>query len=273
MADLITEKSKAQIENPNAAADKDLLSHLLKAHNDVKEMGIVGAHEVTDDNLTDIVMSLFVAGFDTTSITLASSLYLLAQNPRTQEHCVKEIQNVKDGDLSDPDSFPYCKAVILEALRLYPPAVMTIRTLSKPITLEGGLVVPKGTDVTIPIYGIQHDESIFPRPDEFRPDRWVSQETTKDGKAQWVERSASATSNEEGEILAGNRNAMLAFSSGGRNCVGMKFATQEAVLALATLLKGLEFKPVEGFKLRTSTKSLLHKPDNGVLLNVSVRSG
>ena len=269
LADLIAEKRKVQRENPHAAASKDLLSHLLKAHNDVQDMDIVGARQITDDNLTDITMSLFVAGFDTTSITLSCALYLLAQHSQVQENCAKEILHAtKEGAMADPDNFTYCKAVILEALRMYPPAVITLRTLSKPMTLSGGLVVPQGTDVTVPIYSIQHDESIFPRHDEFLPDRWVHEKTI-DGNNSWVERSEE---DGEGDVPAGNRHALLAFSAGGRNCVGMKFAMQEAVLALANLLQGLEFKQVPGFELKTSTKSLLHKPDNGVHLNVSIRS-
>lgn len=262
LADLINEKRKA-LDSGDAAPSKDLLSHLLKAHNDVQDMDFVSTNQVTDDNLTDIVMSLFVAGFDTTSITLACSLYLLAHNPEMQEHCVKEIRQSK-GQLENPEDLVFCKAVIWEALRKYPPAVVTLRTLTKPVTLSGGLVVPKGTDVTIPIYGIHHDEAIFPQPEDFRPDRWVFQ----DEKGHWVERSVD---DDSGSITAGNRHAMLAFSAGGRNCVGMKFATQEAVIALANLLNGLEFEAVAGFELKTSTKSLLHKPDNGVLLKVSAR--
>jgi cytochrome P450 len=263
LADLIEAKRKAQIDNPDAATAKDLLSHLLKAHHDVQSTGIVEPGKVTDDNLIDIVMSLFVAGFDTTSITLACCLYMLALNPQAQENCVREIQNTK-GNLLDPEDLVYCKAAIWEALRMYPPAVSTLRTLSKPMEISGGVVLPKGTDVLIPIYAFHHDETLFARPHEFRPDRWVSEE-----KGRWIERNVT---DDAGAIPAADRAAMMAFSAGGRNCVGMKFAQQEAVIALANLLNGLEFKPVVGFELKTSTKSLLNKPVNGVRLHVRTRA-
>jgi cytochrome P450 len=263
LADLIEEKRKAQVDNPNAATAKDLLSHLLQAHHYVQSTGIVESGQVTDDNVTDIVMSLFVAGFDTTSITLACCLYMLAHNPQAQENCVLEIKNTK-GDLVDTEDLVYCKAAIWEALRMFPPAVSTLRTLSKPMEISGGVVVPKGTDVVIPIYALHHDETLFAHPHEFRPDRWVSNE-----KQRWIERNASDNT---GAIPAADRAAMMAFSGGGRNCVGMKFAQQEAVIALANLLNGLEFTPVVGFEMKTSTKSFLHKPVNGVRLNVSTRA-
>lgn len=259
LAGLIEEKRKAM--KNGKATGKDLLSHLLQAHSDIQDMEIA---TVTDDNLTDIVMSLFVAGFDTTSTTLACSLYLLAQHHEMQDQCVNEIQT-STGDLVNPEDLLYCKAVIWEALRMYPPAIGTLRTLSKPVTLSGGLEVPAGTDVTIPIYGIHHDETLFPQPNEFRPDRWVSQ----DSEGKWVERGDD--DGDAASIAPGNRHAFLAFSGGGRNCVGMKFASQESVLALANLLNGLQFDAVPGFELKTSVKSLLHKPDNGVLLKVRVR--
>ncbi|CAB9526863.1 Leukotriene-B(4) omega-hydroxylase 2 [Seminavis robusta] len=265
LTNLITEKRKSIEESHASETDKDLLTHLLKAHNTAKSMGIVEAEQVTDDNLTDILMSLFSAGYDTTSMTLCTALYLLAQHPQAQEHCVREIQNTKGG-LVDPHDLVYCRAVILEALRMYPPVVTTLRTMTKPVELSGGLVIPKDSDEFVPIYGIHHDENLFALPSEFRPDRWVSAEEGKEGC--WMERSAL---DDSGEIPAANHSNLLAFSAGGRNCVGMKFAIQEAVLVLANLLKGLEFAAVPSFELKSSNQVILHKPDNGVLLNVSTR--
>ncbi|CAB9530336.1 Cytochrome P450 [Seminavis robusta] len=232
LTNLITEKRKSIEESHASETDKDLLTHLLKAHNTAKSMGIVEPEQVTDDNLTDILMSLFSAGYDTTSMTLCTALYLLAQHPQAQEHCVREIQNTKGG-LVDPHDLVYCRAVILEALRMYQ------------------WLLPS---------------NLFALPSEFRPDRWVSAEEGKEGC--WMERSAL---DDSGEIPAANRSNLLAFSAGGRNCVGMKFAIQEAVLVLANLLKGLEFAAVPSFDLKSSNQVILHKPDNGVLLNVSTR--
>ena len=200
---------------------------------------------------------------DTTSVTLTFALYLLAQNPEVQQRCAEEVKAATD--CHTVEELVYTKAVIWEALRLFPAAILTNRTLSKPLELDGGFVVPEGTRVFIPIYSIHHDASNFPKPEEFRPDRWAKHDEVA---KRWVERDDG---DESGTIDVGNKKAFLAFSSGGRNCVGQKFATQEAIIVLATLIKGLEFGPVDGYELETTDKDLILKPANGMPLNVEIR--
>ena len=197
-------------------------------------------------------------------MTLAFALYLLAQNQDVQQRCVEEINAVKMAE--NVEELVYCKAVIWEALRLYPAAVRSTRTMSKDLPLQGGLVVPAGTRVVIPIWSIHHNESIFPHPEEFRPDRWAKQE---DDKVCWAERDEADQSS---DIPVGDRKAMLAFSAGGRNCVGQKFAIQEAVIVLAELLRGLKFAPKDGYELKTTIKDLILKPIHGMPLKVQIRA-
>lgn len=201
---------------------------------------------------------------DTTSVTLTFALYLLATNPNVQQQCVEEIKMVKN--CHNVEDLVYTKAVIWEALRLFPAGNRTNRVLAKPLELSGGFVAPAGTRIFIPIYCIHHDHRNFPQPEAFRPDRWVKEDESED---RWVEREET---DETGDIAAGNRKAFLAFSSGGRNCVGQKFATQEAVVVLATLLKGLKFSPVNDYVLETTDKDLILKPVNGVPLKVETRA-
>lgn len=351
LSNLITEKRQA-IENErqegitkSSTSGKDLLSHLLRSHAEIKKSNTleVAQDEITDDDLIDVVMTNFVAGYDTTSIALGFALYLLAQHPNIQDECYQEVMkntssNDNDED-DDPNKLQYCKAIILEALRLFPPAIRTNRTVKKPITLQGEFVVPVGTEVYIPIYDIHYNEQYFPSPTSFRPDRWVSKQS--DGN--WIERgdesSLSSTNDNSpkkedqkdvsttmtingnssngnaaqstadnkksttprrnvmgarvkraysGEfagppssentnatkptIVAGNKSALLAFSAGARNCVGYKFALQEATIVLANLIKEIKFNLVPGFTLKTSTKALLHKPENGLPLLLSIRT-
>lgn len=177
---------------------------------------------------------------------------------------MEEIKSVKS--TANVEELVYTKAVIMEALRLHPAATRTNRVLAKPIELSGGFVAPVGTRIFIPIYSIMRDEKNFPQPDEFRPDRWAAQDSAN---TCWVER-------EEGDglgtIEAGNKKAFLAFSSGGRNCVGQRFAMQEAVIVLATLLKGLKVSPVPGYVLETTDKDLILKPANGMPLKIEARA-
>jgi cytochrome P450 len=261
VADLINDKRNSLGEDDKN--DKDLLSHLIRAHREVPE-GKLNEEDVSDDAMTDVLMTLLFAGYDTTSVTLTFALYVLAQNQQVQQRCVEEINSVKS--TTNFEELVYTKAVIWEVLRLFPAGTRTNRNLAKPLELSGGFVAPVGTRVFIPIYSIMRDEKNFSQPEEFRPDRWAKQDSAKKC---WVEREEG---DELGTIEAGNRKAFLAFSAGGRNCVGQRFAIQEAVIVLATLLKGLKVSPVADFVLETTDKDLILKPANGMPLKVEARA-
>jgi cytochrome P450 len=160
-----------------------------------------------DEALGDILMTLLFAGYDTTSISLSYALYLLAKNPTKKARCLAEIDAVIgrkemiDGMLPPgPEELPYTKAVILETLRLFPPAPSTARTIEKPTTIScDGLAHRKAADcsdakeiaepcngnenktltlsegqmVMLPIWSIQRSELNYPRPNEMIPERWV----------------------------------------------------------------------------------------------------
>lgn len=258
IADMIQQKK----EGKGDADDNDLLAHMVRASKNIP-VGKLKDDDVNEEAMIDVVMTLLFAGYDTTSVTLTFALYLLAQNPDIQQICMEEIQSVKS--CQNVEDLVYTKAVIWESLRLFPAATRTNRSLAKPLELSGGFVAPAGTRIFIPIYSIHHDEKYFPQPEEFRPDRWAKYD---DELKCWVEREDFDTT---GSIAVGNRKAFLAFSSGGRNCVGQKFATQEAIIVLATLLKGLKFSPVEEYELETTDKDLILKPVNGMPLKVESR--
>ena len=175
--------------------------------------------------------------------------------------------------------------------------------MQKPVSLRGGVEVPKGTRVFVPIEIIQKSERHFPNPTEFIPERWVEQSNTKsnDGGRKWKERKdgggndaeqamhhgqeASRSTNTPTEpnenvdsspcskktIPAANREAFLAFSAGGRSCPGQKFAIQEATLVLAVLLRDLEFHSLPGYKLQPKRSSLVQSPHDGLPMKVKPR--
>ncbi|KAI2495202.1 cytochrome p450 [Fragilaria crotonensis] len=130
--------------------------------------------------------------------------------PRLQfRTCSYVLAEIAQAGVTNLDALPYCKGVLLETLRLYPPAIFTSRTLEKPLTLSGGLTLPPDTFAMIPIWTIQRMEEHFERPAEFRPDRWAYQD--EDGV--WKERfendtvaSPSAGGHKDG-IAPANRKA------------------------------------------------------------------
>jgi cytochrome P450 len=240
----------------------DLLSSLLKAHDEMKEQY---TEEVTDLTLVDIMMSLLFAGYDTTSITLTYALYFLATEPQVEQYCLEEIEQVmhKCGSL-DPDKLIYCRGVINETLRLYPPGVSVNRNTTKPIQLSNGFIIPEDTFVAIPIYVIQRDPKHFGRPTEFLPERWVKRHGNE-----WVVRDTDDTSNNE--VPAANRNAFFAFSAGARSCAAQKFALQEAVLVMATLVKQLKFFVQKGYVLEPKRNGIVQSPKNGMPMIITIR--
>ena len=258
IAKLVSEKRKDLTDTKN-----DLLSNLLKANAD-------RGGEMSDDVLADTLMVLLFGGYDTTSITLAYALYLLAAHEDVQEECIREIQSVLgDGSsLDSPADLPYTRAVILETLRLYPAAPVTTRNLEKPLELHHGQVLPAGTMIYLPIWSVQRDPRNYPQPEEFRPDRWVKQ--TKDGG--WVERLPMDTDDSvEGGIPAANRDAFCAFSGGARNCVGRVLAMQEAVTLLAFLLRDLKFECLSDYELVPTLSSFIQKPADDLPMLITKR--
>jgi cytochrome P450 len=265
VADLLNEKRDVLKDG-----DRDLLSHLVLAHHayfeeDHSDDSRLQPRDISDEAITDVLMTLLLAGHHTTSATLTFALYLLANDQDAQRACVEEIKSVPS-IVENMDELVYCTAVLWETLRLYPPATRTTRSLGRPLQI-GDFVVPRGTRVFVPIWSIHHDEDVFPHAECFRPDRWAIPDNNNDTH-RWVERPESDSSR---TIPAGNRKAMLAFSSGARSCVGQKFALQEAVIVLATVLRDLEIHSVPGYELKTSTRKFLLRPDGCLPLNVTLR--
>ena len=227
----------------------------------------------TDKVLVDVVSTLLIASYDTTSTTLAFALYLLAMDPDIQDLCVQEVEtalkNSPDGRLVNPEPLVYCGALINETLRLYSPAALTDRTLSKSVTLGDGFVLPKGAHCIVPIFAIHRDEKNFPRPMECRPDRWCRRESDR---STWVERDCR-TEKEVGNatIPAGKFDALIPFSAGGRQCPGAKFALQEAVLVMANLVHEFRVLPKPGYKLKLNLKGPLPFPKDGMPLLMEKR--
>lgn len=247
------------------ATDNGVLSRLMKIEATL-EKSIDGTSPL---DLLDDVMVLLFAGYDTTSITLTYCANLLSLHPKVQQLCVDEVNKVDD--LQDPKELLYCKAVIQETLRLFPPAPQTSRTLERAKTLQGGFVAPKGSIMFVSIWSMQRDAEVFPKPLEFRPDRWV-QKT----KTQWLERESSEDVTVELEpgctIAAANRKAFFPFSAGGRSCAGQQFALDEAVLVLANLVKHIQFLPAAvDHKPEIEIRGILQMPKNGVPLILKER--
>ena len=256
LEDLIQER----VSMPHDNRPRDLLTKLMQG---VKDPNNNETDILPESALSDVLMSLIFAGYDTTSITLTYALYSIATTPEVERRCLEEIERA---DSTDPDSLQYCKAVILETLRLYPPGPAISRSnLDKPLTLKGGTVLPEGTFFYVPIWMIQRMEEHFERPNEFRPERWARQ----DKNGVWKERSEEDT----GEIIApANRNAFFAFSAGSRSCPAMKFAVAESVLVLSQLVKHLSFELLQpDYELCPVRVGIVQQPRDDMVMTIKFR--
>jgi cytochrome P450 len=193
----------------------DLLSILLHARDDEGRM--------TDRQLRDEAMTLFLAGHETTALTLSWAWHLLATHPEAEERLVAEVRHVLGGRLPAVGDLPrlkYAEGVVLEALRLYPPAY-TIGREALAECVVGGYRVPRGTTILMSEWVVQRDPRWFDRPEEFRPERW------------------------QGDLAQRlPRYAYFPFGGGPRLCIGNTFAMMETVLVLATIAPRFRFTAV-----------------------------
>lgn len=196
---------------------RDLLDELLVASDDG---GKLSEREVRDELVT-----MFLAGHETTSHALTWTWWLLATHPEEAHALHAELEAVLRGELprfEHAAELGVCDRTVMEAMRLYPP-VYAIARSAHTDTRIGDYDVPADSEVVIWVYWTQRDERWWPASDEFRPERFLP------------ERAAGRP-----------RLAYLPFGAGGRACIGRHFAQLEAQLVVATLAQRWAFEPLPG---------------------------
>src|SRR4051795_5712666 len=185
----------------------DVISMLLEARTE-------SGKPLTDREIRDEVMTLFLAGHETTALALTWALYALARNSQAQARLHAELtQTLRDRlpTVADIPNLPYTDAVINETLRLYPSAYAVSREAIRPTTIAGQAVTKRSLAL-VSIYAAHRNPERFDNADEFQPERWL------DGLAKRLP-----------------KGAFVPFAEGPRKCIGSAFAMQEAILVLATL--------------------------------------
>ena len=189
-----------------AAEHADLLGMLL----DARDEDTGGA--MTDEEVRDEVMTLLLAGHETTAVALAWTWALLAQNPEAEACLHNEVDALAaPPTFDDLGRLSYTRAVFAESMRLYPPAWTVGREAARDTSL-GGRALPRGTTILFAPLHLHRDPRFWDDPDAFRPERFAP------------------------EARAGRHKfAYLPFSAGRRGCIGEQFAWVEGTLVLATL--------------------------------------
>ena len=187
----------------------DLLSMLLLAQDE--ETG--GA--MTDEQIRDECLTLFLAGHETTANALTWTFYLLSQNPAAEKKFHAELDEVSGEKSLTPEDYPrlrYTEQILAESMRLFPPA-WTVGRLATEAHEFGGFQVPPNSLVLASQYVMHRDARFWENADDFIPERWEKLSIKE----------------------AGNKFIYFPFSKGVRSCIGESFAWMEAVLLLAIL--------------------------------------
>ncbi|XP_072756841.1 probable cytochrome P450 6a14 [Anoplolepis gracilipes] len=212
-----------------------------------------------DINLTDNLIAaqafvFFAAGFETSATTMSNVFYELAINQEIQDKLREEIDEeyIKhNGNFTyeNMKKMSYLDKIFKETLRKYPPVATLTRKSTSSYTFNGTNVnIPKDLDILIPIYSIQRDSDIYPKPDVFDPERFSDE-------------------------LVHTRNPMfyLPFGDGPRNCIGARFAVHQTKIGLVTILRNYKVETCEKTPIPyvNDPKTFILTPIHGIYLKMS----
>ncbi len=219
----------------------DLLSMLLMAQDDEDGTGGMSDSQVRDEALT-----LFLAGHETTANALSWTWYLLSLHPKVEEKLHAELKSTLDGRLptfEDIPRLPYTEMVVAESIRLYPPAWAIGRRALSDYRL-GEYVVPANAIVLISPYVTHRDARYFPDPLRFDPERWTPE--ARESRHPY---------------------SYIPFGGGTRRCIGEGFAWTEGILILATLASRWRARLAEGSKVEPKALITL-RPKFGIRMTI-----
>jgi cytochrome P450 len=197
----------------------DLLSMLLLAQDEA------GTGGMTDQQVRDEALTIFLAGHETTSVALTWTWYLLSQHPDVEAKLHRELDAVLQGRLPEIDDLPclrYAEMVLSESMRLYPPAWAIGRMAIKPYE-AAGYAIPPGSVAMMSPFVTQRDSRWYPDPERFDPERWTPEEKARRPKFSY-----------------------FPFGGGARMCIGESFAWTEGVLLLSAIAQRWRFELVPG---------------------------
>jgi cytochrome P450 len=224
--DIVEERRGTEYdENPrDDGPPMDLLSIILRA----QQRG-----EQTDKQLRDEMMTMLLAGHDTTALTLTYFWYLLSQHPEAEAKVQQEVDEVLGGETptaADARKLEYTDRVLHETMRLYPPVYVMFREPKVDVRI-GGYRVPEGAGVMLPQWVVHRSERWYDAPDEFDPDRWLPERRNQRP-----------------------RFSYFPFGGGPRHCIGKQFSMLEAKLIVGSVAQQFELDYLrdEPFSLRGS---------------------
>lgn len=214
---------------------------------------LASREEVSSTQLRDDLLSMLVAGHETTGSVLTWTVYLLSKDPSSLSKAKEEVDRVLQGrrpSYEDTKELKFLARCITESLRLYPHPPVLLRRAQVSDILPGNYKVNAGQDIMISVYNIHHSPQVWERAEEFIPGRFdldgpMPNETNTDFR-------------------------FIPFSGGPRKCVGDQFALLEAIVALAILLQHMNFELVPDQDITMTTGATIHTT-NGLYMTLTER--
>jgi cytochrome P450 len=223
---------------------KDLLSLLVEASDSEGD-----GSRMSDSQVRDEAITIFLAGHETTANALAWTWYLLSQNPEAEARLHAELDSVLGGRAPAVEDLPrlrYAESVLAESMRLYPPAWILGRRALTPCSI-GGFDIPTGSIVVACQWVTHRDARYFPDPERFDPERWRPE--IRDGRPKF---------------------SYFPFGGGPRVCIGEGFAWMEGVLVLATIARRWRPRLAAGQRI-VPAPSITLRPRHGIRMVLEPR--
>ncbi|MBS2020420.1 MAG: cytochrome P450 [Deltaproteobacteria bacterium] len=246
---LIRERREAIERGREPSGRKDLLEMLVTAVDTEVNDDRAARARLTVEEVRDQLVTLFLAGHETTAHALSWTFYCLAQHPEVEQGLHRELDEVLEGrapTVADLERLPMTEQIVSEALRMYPPVYGIARRANEDVTI-GEWTVPRGSEVMVWVYFTHHDPRFYPEPAAFRPERFAPQAAAALPKMAW-----------------------LPFGGGPRACIGKSFAMMEARLLLATLAQRHRLVIAPGQKVVLAPRITL-TPKRGMKMIVRAR--
>lgn len=235
---IIDDRKRSAIDNG------DLLSLLLRSQNEG------GADKgMSDKQIHDEVLTLFLTAFDTTSIALTWTWYLLFRHPEVRARLHAELDTVLQGRTpvaEDVGQLKYTRMVMGESMRIYPPIYIIAREALNDFSIDK-YRIPRGALMLMSPYLIHRDPRFYPEAEKFNPDAWESYSYQENAKYQY-----------------------FPFGAGPRSCIGQNYAWMEGVLVLATIAQRWQMQLVPGHPVRLQQRINL-RPKYGMLMELQRR--
>lgn len=227
--DLLYVEIQERRDNPDASRE-DILSLMMAA---TDEQG----QPMTDKEMRDELMTLLVAGHETTASSLTWAFYWIHHLPEVKAKLLAELDAVDSQDLTTISKLPYLNGVCAETLRIYPIALIAFPRINKAPIKIMDCEYPAETQLMPCIYLTHHREDLYPEPKQFKPERFIDKQYSP--------------------------YEYLPFGGGNRRCIGMAFALFEMKLVLTTVLKNLDLSIVNNHEVKPTRRGGTLAPSGG----------